>query len=68
MPDSAYQNVQAFHSWHSNRTYEPGNPQIDPWLRDVLVSLQNTLNLLAKQIDDNTRRIQDIETFLNARR
>ncbi|NMW64615.1 hypothetical protein [Mobiluncus mulieris] len=67
MADSAYQNVQAFHSWHSDRTFHAGNPQIDPWMRDVLVSLQSTLNLLAKQIDDNTRRIQQIESYLNSR-
>ncbi|EEZ90331.1 hypothetical protein HMPREF0578_0237 [Mobiluncus mulieris 28-1] len=36
-------------------------------MRDVLVSLQSTLNLLAKQIDDNTRRIQQIEIYLSSR-
>lgn len=62
--DSAQENVSAFHTWHSSRTYSPGNPQIDPWMRDVLVSLQSTLNLLATQIDQNTQRIDRIESFL----
>jgi len=64
MADSAYQNVQAFHTWHSSRTFHPGHAQIDPWMRDVLVSLQSTLNLLAKQIDENTQRIDRIEARL----
>lgn len=58
---TAKENVAAFHTWHSNRTYNPGHPQIDPWMRDVLISLQTTLNLLAKQIDDNTERIARLE-------
>lgn len=60
----AMQNVQAFHTWHSGRTFNAGHPQIDPWLRDVLVSLQSTLNLLAEQIDDSTRRLDQIEAHL----
>lgn len=61
---TAKENVQAFHTWHSGRTFEAGHPQIDPWLRDVLVSLQSTLNLLATQIDENTRRLDAIEAHL----
>lgn len=62
---TARENVTAFHTWHSSRTYNAGNPQIDPWLRDVLVSLQSTLNLLADQLDDNTSRIGALEFRLN---
>ena len=65
---TAQENVAAFHTWHSSRTYSPGNPQIDPWLRDVLVSLQSTLNLLAEQMDDNTRRFGTLESRLNSMR
>lgn len=56
--------VQAFHTWHQSRTWSAGNPDIDPWMRDVLVALQGTLNSLAKQIDDNTERIGRIEDHL----
>lgn len=65
--NSATENVQAFHTWHSKRTYDAGHPEIDPWMRDVLVSLQSTLNLLAKQLDDNTARIQRLERHLQRR-
>lgn len=61
---SAKDDVAAFHTWHSNRTFSAGHPQIDPWMRDVLVSLQNTLNLLAAQIDENSARIDRIEQNL----
>ncbi|HWK19780.1 MAG TPA: hypothetical protein VNR37_03295 [Microbacteriaceae bacterium] len=67
MASSAKENVAAFHTWHSGRTYSPGHPQIDPWMRDVLVSLQSTLNLLAEQIDKNSERIARIERFLQSR-
>lgn len=65
MPDSAYQNVQVFQTWHSSRTFNPGHPQIDPWMRDVLVSLQSTLNLLAKQIDKNTEDLAETRRVVN---
>lgn len=55
----------AFHTWHSSRTWEAGHPEIDPWMRDVLVSLQSTLNLLAEQLDSNTARLEPIERHLN---
>lgn len=61
---TAKENVAAFHTWHSPRTYNSGNPQIDPWMRDVLVSLQSTLNLLAVQIDENSERLTRIERHL----
>lgn len=64
MPDSAAQNVAAFHTWHQSRTWNAGHPDLDPWMRDVLLSLQNTLNLLAKQLDENTQRIDRIENHL----
>lgn len=62
---SALENVEAFHTWHSSRTWDAGHPTIDPWMRDVLVSLQSTLNHLAKQIDDNTARLNRIEQHLS---
>lgn len=61
---TAYDEVQAFHTWHSGRTFNSGHPEIDPWMRDVLVSLQSTLNILAKQIDSNTDRLERIEAHL----
>lgn len=61
---TAKKTVAAFHTSHSSRSYSPGHPEIDPWMRDVLLALQSTLNLLAEQIDENTRRIDRIETFL----
>ena len=64
MSSSAKDNVAAFHTWHSGRTFSSGHPQIDPWLRDVLVSLQSTLNLLAEQIDESASRIERIEAHL----
>jgi hypothetical protein len=64
MRSSAKDNVAAFHTWHSSRTFNAGHPQIDPWMRDVLVSLQTTLNLLAQQIDDNSARLDRIEQHL----
>jgi len=54
------QNAQAFHTWHSNRTYS-GHPQLDPWMRDVLLNLQLCLNSFAKQIDENTARLDRLE-------
>lgn len=61
---TAKENVAAFHTHHSSRTWNPGHPQIDPWMRDVLISLQSTLNQLAEQIDSNTERIKRIEAYL----
>lgn len=58
---TAKENVAAFHTWHSTRTYNPGHPQLDPWMRDVLLSLQQTLNLLAEQADRDSERIADLE-------
>ena len=63
----AQQNAAAFHSWHSNRTYHPGNPEIDPWMRNVLLNLQACLNEFAKQIDSNTERLDRIEAHLRRR-
>lgn len=63
----ANQAAQAFHTWHSPRTYNPGHPQMDPWMRDVLVNLQACLYTMSKQIDQNTERIDRIERFLSSR-
>lgn len=59
----AMQHAQAFQTWHSSRTFSSGNPQIDPWMRDVLVALQGCLNELATHIDDNTERIERLENW-----
>lgn len=63
----AQEHVQAFHTWHSARTYSAGHPQIDPWMRDVLVALQSTLNSLAAQIDETTQRVDRMEDHLRGR-
>lgn len=59
--ESARQTVAAFQTWHSSRTYSGNHPDIDPWMRDVLISLQSTLNLLAVQLDSNTERLDRVE-------
>lgn len=52
----------AFHTWHSNRTYYPDQPGIDPWMRDVLVNLQRLLNTMAAKIDQQDRQIQELQS------
>lgn len=64
---SAREQAAAFQTWHSPRTWEAGHPQIDPWLRGVLLALQVTLNELAEKIDDNAERIARIEQRLGGR-
>lgn len=64
---TAREHAAAFHTWHSKRTWNAGHPQIDPWMRDVLVALQACLNELATQIDSNTERLDRIESFLRRR-
>lgn len=59
----AQQNVNTWQTWHSSRTYNPGHSQLDPWMRDVLLNLQLCLNSLAKQIDDNTDRLDRLEQW-----
>jgi hypothetical protein len=61
---SAMEQAAAFQTWHSSRTWDAGHPQIDPWLRGVLLALQVTLNEFAHQIDENTARIERIEQHL----
>lgn len=61
---TAQQHVAAFQSHHSNRTFHAGNPQIDPWMRNVLVALQVCLNELATKIDNNAQRLDRIEHHL----
>lgn len=53
-------NANAFHTWHSSRTYS-GHPDLDPWMRNVLLNLQLCLNSFAAQIDDNTERLGRLE-------
>ena len=64
--------VRAFHSHHANKTFYPGKPGIEPWLRDTLVALQNSLDNLAElelkmaqQIDTNTANILRIADHVN---
>jgi hypothetical protein len=61
---TAMQHSQAFHSHHSSRTFNPGHPEIDPWLRNVLVALQVCLNELATKIDSNSDRLDRVERML----
>ena len=71
--ENSVQAVNAFHTWHSKMTYNEGQPGIDPWLRDTLVSLQGTLQTItntqlaiSKQVDENTDRLSRIERHLNS--
>lgn len=70
--DKAVQAAAAFHTWHSSRTWNPGHPQIDPWMRDVLLNLQLALNTMsasqraiAEQVDRNTALLSRIAAHLN---
>lgn len=70
--DQAKQAAAAFHTWHSKRTWNAGHPQIDPWMRDVLVALQSALNTItesqaqiAAQVDRNTETLRQIVNHLN---
>ena len=70
--EQSVQAVSAFHTWHSKMTWNPGQPGIEPWLRDTLVSLQGTLNTIAQtqlkiadQVDQNTRLLAQIAHHLN---
>ncbi|WP_136642857.1 hypothetical protein [Subtercola vilae] len=69
--NESVQAVAAFHTWHSIRTYNPNQPGIDPWMRDVLVSLQGTLqvlaqtqNALAEESDRQSSRLDQIERWV----
>lgn len=57
----AYNAAQAFHSHHSGRTFDAGHSQVDPWLRNVFIALQDTLNVMGQQIDANTERLDRLE-------
>ena len=70
--EQSVQAVNAFQSWHSKMTWNAGQPGIEPWLRDTLVSLQNTLNTVAQtqlkiadQVDENARLLAQIAHHLN---
>lgn len=63
MNGKAQDNVAAFHTWHSPRTYPDFHPEMDTWTRDVYRSLQRTLQLLAKQIDEQQEQIERLEHF-----
>ena len=63
--ENSKQAAAAFYAWHSSRTWDSGHPQIDPWMREVLVALQGALNTIAvsqadiaRQVDENTRTIE----------
>lgn len=49
--------IGAFHGHHSGRTFHSGHPEIDPWLRDVLVALQASLNTVSEAIQEIARQI-----------
>lgn len=66
------QAVAAFHTHHSGKTYYAGQPGIEPWLRDTLVSLQDTLNTIAatqlkiaEQLDRTSNVVDNVVTHLN---
>lgn len=63
----AQANAQAFHTWHSSRTYNSGHPQLDPWMRDVLLNLQLCLNSMAKQLDEQDDRLDRLESWARQR-
>jgi hypothetical protein len=63
---SAREQAAAFQRWHQARTWEPDHPEIDPWLRGVLLALQVALNDLAEQIDANTARLERLERQFDA--
>jgi len=63
---SAREQAAAFQTWHSSRTWDAGHPQIDPWLRGVLLALQVTLNELAEKIDQDAERIARLEQQLRS--
>jgi hypothetical protein len=64
---SAREQAAAFQTWHSPRTWEAGHPQMDPWLRGVLLALQVTLNGMAETIDLQDARIAQLEQQVRAR-
>lgn len=72
--ENAKNAVSAFHTFHSGKTFYAGQPGIEPWLRDTLVSLQNTLNTMAatqlqiaEQVDRNTETLRQVVSHLNQR-
>lgn len=73
--DNVANAVAAFHTHHSGKTFYAGQPGIEPWLRDTLVSLQHTLNVMAatqvkiaEQVDRNTAVLQQVVNHLNSRK
>ncbi len=56
--------AQEFRKAHTARTFHPDNPRLDPWLREVVMALQECLDAHAKQLDDTTRRLDRIEQIL----
>ncbi|WP_354169794.1 hypothetical protein [Arthrobacter sp. UYEF36] len=72
--ENAVNAVGAFHTFHSGKTFYAGQPGIEPWLRDTLVSLQNTLNTIAstqlkiaEQLDRTTEVVDNVVNHLNQR-
>lgn len=59
MSRNAQNLARRFHGSHSSRTWSGGNT--DPWLREVLLQLQVCLNGMAKQIDENSERLDRVE-------
>lgn len=72
--ERSVQAVKAFHTHHSGKTFYAGQPGIEPWLRDTLVSLQDTLNTIAAtqvkiagQLDRTTQVTDNVVNHLNQR-
>ena len=63
--ENSVQAAAAFHTWHSSRTWEAGHPQIDPWMRDVLIALQNALNTITKSQAEIAEQVDRITAHLS---
>ena len=69
--DRAAQYVGGFHSHHSDRTWNAGHSQIDPWLRNVLIALQSALiqiveshEAIAAQVDRQEHAIRQLQNHV----
>lgn len=60
MNNQAQAAAARFHAQHTGKTWA-GHTSLDPWLRDVLVALSASLTTMAKQVDRNSDRLDQIE-------
>lgn len=72
---SARDAVGAFQTYHSAKTYNPGTPGIEPWMRETLLALQRALNQIAdaqvaaaQELEQQGTRLARIERHLNSQR